>query len=76
VSLNKILRKIFGSKVDEASGQFRILHNKELCDLNKTQSIVRILNEGDYHGLDQCFPTRIPQNIARGSTRNKKNLMS
>jgi hypothetical protein len=33
VAENKTLRKIFWSKKDEVSWQFRMLHNEELCGL-------------------------------------------
>jgi len=33
VSENKVLRRIFGSKKDEVTGEWRELHNEELNDL-------------------------------------------
>jgi hypothetical protein len=30
---NRVLRKIFGPTRDEVSGEWRRLHNEELCDL-------------------------------------------
>jgi hypothetical protein len=30
---NRVLRKIFGPKRDEVTGEWRKLHNEELCDL-------------------------------------------
>jgi len=30
---NRLLRKIFGSKRDEVTREWRTLHNKELCNL-------------------------------------------
>jgi hypothetical protein len=38
VSENKI-RKIFGPMWDDVTEQFRILHNKELCDFYRSASI-------------------------------------
>jgi hypothetical protein len=40
---NKVLRRIFGPKKDEVTGEWRKLHNKELCGLYSTQSIIRII---------------------------------
>jgi hypothetical protein len=40
---SRVIRKIFGSKKDEVSWQFRILHNKELHDLCRPFSIVRVV---------------------------------
>jgi hypothetical protein len=40
---NRMLRKIFGLKRDEVTGDWRKLHNKELCDLYSSPSIIRII---------------------------------
>jgi hypothetical protein len=39
---NRVLR-IFGSKRDEVTGEWRKLHNEELCDLYSSPSIIRII---------------------------------
>jgi hypothetical protein len=31
---NRVLRRIFGSKMDEVTGEWRKLHNEELEELN------------------------------------------
>jgi hypothetical protein len=41
--VNRVLRRIFGPKRDEVTGEWRILHNKELHDLNSSPSIIRII---------------------------------
>jgi len=46
ISENKVLSKIFGPKNGEMSRQFRILCNKELCDLYRSPSIVRVVKYG------------------------------
>jgi hypothetical protein len=38
-----VLRRIFGPKRDEATGEWRKLHNEELHDLYPTPSIIRII---------------------------------
>jgi hypothetical protein len=38
-----VLRRIFGPKRDEVSGEWRKLHNEELRDLYFTPSIIRII---------------------------------
>jgi hypothetical protein len=38
----RVLRKIFGPKRDEMTGEWRILHNEELRDLYSLPSIIRI----------------------------------
>jgi hypothetical protein len=40
---NRVLRKIFGPKRDEVTGEWRKLHNDELCDLYSLPSIIRII---------------------------------
>jgi len=40
---NKVLRRIFGPKRDEVTGEWRKLHNKELNDLYCSTNIVRVI---------------------------------
>jgi hypothetical protein len=40
---NKVLRRIFGRKRDEVTGELRKLHNEELRDLYSSPSIIRII---------------------------------
>jgi hypothetical protein len=40
---NRVLRRIFGSKRDEATGGWRKLHNEELHGLYSSSSIVRVI---------------------------------
>jgi hypothetical protein len=41
---NRVLRRIFGLKRDEVTGEWRKLHNEELCDLYSSPNIIRIIN--------------------------------
>jgi len=38
---NRVLRRVFGSKRDEVTGEWRKLHNEELRDLYSLPNIVR-----------------------------------
>jgi len=38
---NRVLRRVFGSKKDEVTGEWRKLHNKELRDFYSLPSVVR-----------------------------------
>jgi hypothetical protein len=40
---NRVLRRIFGPKRDEVTGEGGKLHNEELCDLYSARSIIRII---------------------------------
>jgi hypothetical protein len=40
---NRVLRRIFGPKRDEVTGEWRKLHNDELHDLYSSPSIIRII---------------------------------
>jgi hypothetical protein len=39
---NRVLRRIFGPKRDEATGEWRRLHNEELNDLQSSPNIIRV----------------------------------
>jgi hypothetical protein len=40
---NRVLRRIFGPKRDEVTGEWRKLHNEEFHDLYSSLSIIRII---------------------------------
>ena len=40
---NRVLRRIFGPKRDEVTGEWRKIHNEELNDLYCSPSIVRVI---------------------------------
>jgi hypothetical protein len=40
---NRVLRRIFGPKRDEVTGEWKKLNNEELPDLNSSSSIIRIM---------------------------------
>jgi hypothetical protein len=43
---NRVLRRIFGPKRDEVTGEWTKLHYEELCDLYSSPSIIRIISRG------------------------------
>ena len=40
---NRVLRRVFGSKRDEVTGEWRKLHNEELRDLYSLHNVVRVV---------------------------------
>jgi hypothetical protein len=40
---NRVLRRVFGSKKDEVTGEWRKLHNDEMNDLYSLPNIVRVV---------------------------------
>ena len=43
---NRVLRGIFGLKMDEETGEWRKLHNEELNDLYCSPNVIRAISEG------------------------------
>jgi hypothetical protein len=43
IDLEWVLRRIFGPKRDEVTGEWRKLHNKELNDLHSSANVVRVI---------------------------------
>ena len=43
MSENRVLRRIFGPKRGEVTGEYRKLHNEELNDLYCSHNIVRVI---------------------------------
>ena len=40
---NRVLRRIFGPRRDEVTGEWRQLHNEELTDLYSSPTTVRVI---------------------------------
>ena len=40
---NRVLRRIFGSKRDEVTGEWRELHNEELSNLYYSSNIIQVI---------------------------------
>jgi hypothetical protein len=47
---NRVLRRIFGLKRDEVTGEWRKLHNEELRDLYSLPSIIRMVKSRRMRG--------------------------
>jgi hypothetical protein len=59
---NRVLRRIFGPKRDEVTGDFRKLHNEELHRLYSAPSIIRMINKlVDYQHLSEEYCAKCQQ---------------
>jgi hypothetical protein len=63
---NMVLRRIFGSKRDEVTGEWRRLHNKELYGLYSSPNIIRVIKKtemgrtcGTYGGRRGAYRTLV-----------------
>jgi hypothetical protein len=62
-----VLRRIFGPKRDEVTGEWRKLHNEEFCDLYSSPSIIRMI---------KSMRMRLAGHVARiGEKRNAYRLL-
>jgi hypothetical protein len=60
--MNRVLRRIFGPRRDEVTGDWRKLHNEELHNLDSSSNIIKMIKS-------RCM--RWAGNVARmGATRN------
>jgi hypothetical protein len=50
---NRMLRRIFGPKRDEVTGEWRRLHNEDLHDLHSSPSIIRIIKACSSNGGEE-----------------------
>jgi hypothetical protein len=51
---NRVLRRVFGPKRDEVTGEWRKLHNEELNDLYSLPNIVRVVKSKSQLTFKQC----------------------
>jgi hypothetical protein len=63
---NRVLRRIFGRKRDEATGEWRKLHNEELRDLCSSPCIIRIIKLRGLGWVDHV--ARMGQNAGKLSS--------
>jgi len=51
---NRVLRRVFGPKRDEVTGEWRTLHNEELSDLYSLPNIVRVVKSRRMRWAGAC----------------------
>jgi hypothetical protein len=60
---NRMLRRIFGPKRDETTGEWRKLHNEELRDLYFSPSIIRIIKSKRMRWAEHIARMREKRNV-------------
>jgi hypothetical protein len=72
---NMVLRRIFGLKRDEVTGDWRKLHNEELHRLNSSPSIIRMIKSRRMRWAWACSTNRGERNkILVGKPEGKRPL--
>ena len=66
-----MLRRVFGPKRDEVTGEWRKLHNEELNDLYSLPSIVRVVKSRRMRWAGHVARMRGGQTCAQGSLRER-----
>jgi len=52
---NRLLKKIFGSKKDKVTGEWRKLHNEQLYDLYHSPSIIWVITKNETGGAGGMY---------------------
>jgi len=74
---NTVLRRVFGPKRDEVTGEWRKLHNEELSDLHSLPSIVQVVKSRRmrWAGHVVCMGEgRVVHGVLMGKTEGKRPL--
>jgi hypothetical protein len=74
---NRVLRRIFGPKGDEVTGEWRELHNEELRDLYSSQSIIRMIKSrrmGWARHVTRMGEERNPYRLLMGKPEGRRPL--
>jgi hypothetical protein len=64
---NRVLRRVFGAKRDEVTGEWRKLHNDELMDLYSLPNIVRVVKSRRIRRAGHVAPMGGVERCAGGS---------
>jgi hypothetical protein len=49
---NRVLRKMFGPKEEEVTGNWRKVYNEELCDVCPSQNIIWVVKSRGMKGME------------------------
>jgi hypothetical protein len=59
---NRLLKRIFGPRKNEVTGEWRKFHNYELCDLYSSPGIIRIIKSRRMRWAGQAARTGVKRN--------------
>ena len=65
---NRVLRRVFGSKRDEVTEEWRKLYNEELRDLYSLPNSVRVVKSGRMRWAGHVAPMGGGERCAQGSS--------
>jgi hypothetical protein len=72
---NRVLRRVFGPKRDEVTGEWRNLHNEELSDLYSLPNIVRVVKSRRWAGnVARMAEERGVHRVLVGKPEGKKDV--
>ena len=64
---SRVLRRVFGHKRDEVTGEWRKLHNEDLSDLYSLPNIVRVVKSRRMRWVRACVAYRGGERCAQSS---------
>jgi len=74
---NRVLRRVFGTKRDEVTGEWRKLHNEELIDLYCSPNILRVIKSRRMRWtghVDRMGKGRVVSRVLVGKPEGKRPL--
>jgi hypothetical protein len=71
---NRVLRRIFGPKRDEVTGEWRKLHNDEHYELFSSPYIIWVIKKNEMGGACSTYSGEVDTGILGGNLRERAHL--